>query len=403
MTTTYGLSSTVVDSLFVSSSGQSSQLDAYSQSALVKGLQLYSDKKYSQAISVLKQAVGYSPSSSYAINAYDYMAKSYLQLGDNNSAINTYKKSIIAAPSQDATYTSLANIYYSQGDYSSALKNYAAAAKLNPTAPNLYSLGQGYLADGQYNNAMKEFSLVRQMAPNQPYGDFGMGQAYAKQGQYTDAINSFQKAIKIAPKDWNAYSEMGYALADSGQLDQAQQIVSTLQPNDANLSSQLNLYIYGKTKPEMTSRSFSALASPFLTVLGPGTSVSAMGNYNLATPDATQTFSIAFQFSKPMDATSIQNPLNWTISRATGNYLSQDYNYGAPLPSTEVALPYNPTAVSYDPNTLTATVLFSVSQNSTADGTIDPSHIKFSFNGKDATGMTMDPKANEYTGFSGFA
>jgi hypothetical protein len=48
-------------------------------------------------------------------------------------------------------------------------------------------------------------------------------------------------------------------------------------------------------------------------------------------------------------------------------------------------------------------VLFSVSQNSTADGTIDPSHIKFSFNGKDATGMTMDPKANEYTGFSGFA
>ncbi|MDR3395082.1 MAG: tetratricopeptide repeat protein [Parasulfuritortus sp.] len=390
-------------SLFQPSSSQSAQLDSYAQNALAKALDLYTNKKYTQAIAVFKQAIGYSPSSSTAINAYNYMAQSYLQLGDNNSAINTYKKSLVADPSQDATHTSLAKIYYSQGNYSSAVNEFAKAAKLNPSSGNIYSLGQGYMADGQYNNAMKEFAQVRRMAPNQSYGDFGMGQVYAKQGQYSDAIASFQKAIKINPKDWNAYSEMGYALADSGQLAQAQQVVSTLQPNNANLSSQLSTYIYGKTKPQMTSKAYSMFGSPLLTVMGPGTKVADLGNYNMVNPNAQQTFSVAFQFSKPMDVASVQNVQNWTISRSSGTSLSQDYNYGMPIQPTEVSLPYNPTSVVYDPSSFTATVLFSINQNATADATIDPSHIQFGFNGKDITGMTMDPKANEYTGFSGFA
>ena len=36
----------------------------------------------------------------------------------------------------------------------------------------------------------------------------------------------------------------------------------------------------------------------------------------------------------------------------------------------------------------------------TADGTIDPSHIAFKFKGEDKFGNAMDPKADEFTGFS---
>lgn len=404
MTTTYGVSSSLVDTLFTSSSTQSSQMDSYAQSNLVKGLNLYSAGKFTQAISVFKRAIGYSPQSSAAINAYDYMAKAYLQLGDTHSAINTYKKSLVADSSQDVTHTSLANLYYSQGDYANALKQYQAAAKLNPSGANLYSLGQGYMADGQNTNAMKVFNQVRQSAPNQPYGDFGMGQVYAKQGQYADAIASFQKAIKIDSKYWNAYSEMGYALVDSGQTAQAKDIVTnTLQANAPNLATQLSAYIDSKTKPQMTTMTYSGYASSFLSVLGPGTQVSNMGNLDLVNANASATFSISFQFSKQMDQTSVENLQNWTITRSTGKFLSDTYNFGQATPSTEVMLPYNPTGVIYDPKTNIATVLFSVQQNSTANGTIDPSHIQFTFNGKDVNGLSMDPKANQYTGFSGFA
>ena len=50
---------------------------------------------------------------------------------------------------------------------------------------------------------------------------------------------------------------------------------------------------------------------------------------------------------------------------------------------------------------MTATVFFSVNQNSTADGTIDPEHIVFSFSGIDADGNEMDEDYDQYMGFCG--
>jgi tetratricopeptide (TPR) repeat protein len=398
-----GVSSSLIDSLYPVTSPQSTQLESYAQNSLVKGLQLFSDGKYEKAIAVFKKAVGYAPSSTAAINAYDYMAKSYLKLGDNRSAISTYKKSIVASSSNDAAYTSLGNIYYSQKDYANAVKSYEQAAKFNPSSVNLYSLGQGYMANGQYSNAMRSFNQVRQMAPDQPYGNFGMGQVYAKQGQYSEAIASFQKAIKIDPKDWNAYSEMGFAYVDNGQTDQAKQLLSTLQSNSPSLASQLSTYISSKTKPKMVDSFYQQMDSPFLTILRPGTQVGNLGNFNLLNPDASATFTISFQFNKQMDQASVENVQNWSMTRATSNLMSESYNYSQPLPSTEVMLPYNPSGVVYDPKAMTATLFFQVTQNSSGNGTIDPSHIQFSFNGKDANGLTMDPKADQYTGFSGFA
>jgi hypothetical protein len=73
------------------------------------------------------------------------------------------------------------------------------------------------------------------------------------------------------------------------------------------------------------------------------------------------------------------------------------------LKDTEATLPPNPLAVYYDQQALTATVLFKVSQNATASATIDPSHINFSFSGKDVLGLDMDKSADMYSGFSSFA
>jgi hypothetical protein len=49
---------------------------------------------------------------------------------------------------------------------------------------------------------------------------------------------------------------------------------------------------------------------------------------------------------------------------------------------------------------MTATVYFNIQQNATADGTIDPSHIEFRFNGKDIFGLTMNSDFDQYNGFS---
>ena len=71
--------------------------------------------------------------------------------------------------------------------------------------------------------------------------------------------------------------------------------------------------------------------------------------------------------------------------------------------ASEISLSRFPVSVSYDETYQTATVLFTIRQNESANGTLDPSHIRFAFSGTDATGLSMNPEADEYTGFSGFA
>ena len=78
-----------------------------------------------------------------------------------------------------------------------------------------------------------------------------------------------------------------------------------------------------------------------------------------------------------------------------------DYNFGLPIPETEVNISPTPTDIYYDENKFTATVRFTVHQNAYATGTLDPSHIEFTFKGKDTDGNAMDPKYDQFMGYSG--
>ncbi len=101
-----------------------------------------------------------------------------------------------------------------------------------------------------------------------------------------------------------------------------------------------------------------------------------------------------------MDPGSVQNIGNWQIMREDKTLISDKYNYGMPVHSTEVGLPFMPIRVSYDPDSQSAQVTFRISQNSSGNGTIDTSHILFRFSGIDSYGKSMDPAADEYSGFS---
>ncbi len=390
------------DALFPDNSAiQAASLDNRSKMALSQGLDFYTKKHYDEAIVALKRTVGLAPNSSQAIDAYNYIAQSYVQKGDSRSALNAYQQSLRVDPGNAETYVSIGNLHYSDGNYAEAQKAYAKAVKFDPSANNHYSLGQAYLALGQYADSQHEFQQVQVLTPTQPNGEYGMGQVYAKQGDTTQAISAFDKALKLQSNFWLALSDKAYALVDSGDTGGAQDIATSLansnDPNATKLAPTLTAYIYEKSPPAMTA-TYGTGSFPW--TLGGGTQVAALGLYDAGD---SQTFSMVFQFSKQMDAASVQNVFNWQISRATATRLASGYNSNLPVPTTEISPPVNPTGVSYNPTDMTATVFFTLQQNATDDGTIDPSHIQFSFSGKDAAGITMDPMADQFTGISGFA
>lgn len=390
------------DSMFVVSSAGNAQKEQYARQYLEKGLQAYVDKDYSKAIQQFKQAIGVAPQSEMALNAYEYTAKAQAVLGDTEGAINSYKAMSRLAPMMDTAHTSLANLYYANDRFDEAALEYEQAVRLNPSPANRYSLGQGYLATGNYDAALAQFNMVQQQASSEPQGSFGIGQTYAKMGLYDQAISSFKNAIAIQGDYWEAYAEMGYALADSGDFEQAKLVADELEVNSSDLASLLTDYIDAKANPKMVASYPSDLFAIFLSTGSAGTNLADM-DIDLAAPDSEKVFAMKIMFSKEMDRSSVENELNWDITRAVGTGLGDGYNYSLPVPDTEASIASKPIGVIYDPSTLSATVLFTLKQNSTATATIDPAHINFTFKGVDTYGITMDAQADTYSGFSGFA
>ena len=385
--------------IFAALSAQPAQLENLSNSALSHGIDLYTQGDYKGAIKEFRRSIGLAPTSEYSSAASDYSAKAYLKLNDMDNAIKTYKAAIKLNPLDDDLHTKLGNLYFSEKKYEEAEQEYNKAVKINPDAVNYYSLGQAHIATGRLGDAENVFNKVKKLAPENANGAYGLGLVRSKQGRYDDAVTFFEEAIRKKRDLYDAYAEIGYAYADMGLMDDAQELVDFLENKAPELADTLSRYMYKVEPPKIE---FPFFSSTFKYTMGKNTSVAALDSY-LESPGTSKSFTMEFVFSKEMDKASVENRFNWSINRSTQTGPGQAYNFGRPVTSTEVNIPLLPNNVFYDEESLTAVVTFTIKQNEAGDGTIDPSHIEFKFNGNDSFGLKMDPKGDQFTGFSGVA
>ena len=387
----------LTQSLFATAFQRTAQLESLANNALKNGIDRYIEKDYEGAAKEFKRAIGLAPNSTYAPDAADYLANAYIQQGKTEDAVKAYQTAVRLNPFRDDMHIKLGNLYYAEEQYDEAEKAYQEAVRINPAANNYYALGQVYLATGRYTEAENQFSEILRLTPDSPNGNFGIGQALSMQERYEDAIRQFEEAIEKDDELYDAHVEMGYAYADMGDMEAAQDLVHYLELQEQDdLADALSRYMYKVDKPKIM---FAQSAGTFSFLMAPKTPLSALNTY-LATADASKTFTMVIQFDKEMDRESVENVANWQITRSTGQGPGQAYNFGLPIPSTEVTLSPLPQNVYYDENKLTATVFFNVRQNTSADGTLDPMHIEFKFSGKDIFGYDMDPDHDQFTGFS---
>ena len=383
-------------SLFVNTGQQSQHLEQLANNTLSQGIDHFQAGRYTEAAAAFKQAVSMAPASPYAQNAADYLAMSYLRQGRNDKAVEAYEMGIRLDPSSDVFHVKLAKLHYAEGRYLEARTSYAKAVNLNPSASNRFSLGQAYLQLEEYSLAENEFSQVQRLESGEPAGYFGLGQTFSKLERHEEAVLQFKQAIQKDDTFYSGYAELGYTYADMGRMEDAEAIVAELEDKDPGLADTLARYIYKVDPPSIM---FASAASSFLYTLPMRTPLSALDSY-LANAGASQTFKMEFQFDKEMKRESVENRFNWEISRASGGVPGNHYNFGLPVADTEIEPPTVPDYIYYDDRNLRAVVSFTLTQNDTADGTIDPSHIAFKFKGEDKFGNAMDPEADEFTGFS---
>jgi tetratricopeptide (TPR) repeat protein len=388
------------ESLFAFTLINSSGLESLANAALQRGIDAYTKNDYEGAAKEFRRSAGLGRGSSFAADAAQYLAMSYIKLGDTENAIKAYQSAFQVDPYRDDIRVNLGNLYFSQGKYEEARVQYAEAVRLNPSTVNRYALGQAYIELGRYDDAEAQYVDIQRISPEQAGGFLGMGLTYSRAGKPEEAIAQFTHAMELDPDLYEAYAQTGYAYADMGDMENAQLMVDHLERVDqADLADTLSRYMYRVDRPKM---SYALSSSSFPFPMGAGTPLIALNAY-LAQPNSSKTLAITIQFDKQMDRNSVENVANWQISRARGLGPGEAYNFGLPVPATEARLSPIPKSISWNETDLTATVYFTVAQNAAANATIDPSHIEFKFAGKDTYGLSMDPKADQFTGFKGVA
>ena len=377
--------------IYTTLAGQSGQQATLANNALSSGLSFYQSKNYTKAASEFQRAISLDPTNT---SSYNYLGNSLLAQKKTSDAIKVFKNSLAMDPTQDTVHLSLANIYLGNKDYTHAETEFKTAIKLNPTdtvAP--YTLGQMYQQQGRYSDAENQFKKVMRMAPKDANPLYALGATYNKEGKYSQAVTVLQQAVKLKPNMAAAHLELGTAYDALGDSNDAQQEVTRLTAIDATQGALLSAVI---AKPKMVAAG-GGLTDNFAASLGMNTNLNVL-DPSLLQPSTSKEFSLTFSFDSAMDASSVQNPSNWTITKATGGAAGY-YNNLLPVLPTEAYIPQNPTSVSYNPSQQQATITFMLSQNAgSANATIDPSHMVFKFSGKGSTGKPMDPTADSFDG-----
>lgn len=387
------------DQIFDALYTPNNSLEQMSNQALSNGIDLYVKEQYEEAAKEFKRSIGLSANSEYSASATNYLAQTYLELDEPDEAAKAYEMGIRNNPDNAELHMNLGNLQFSQGNYAEAQEAYEGAVRLDDGAGSHFALGQVFLRTNRLREAELQFQKVRRLTPDSANGDYGLGLTYAQMELPEKAIKHFEAALKIDDEFYDVYFEMGTVYADMGDIEKATEINDFLEDVDEDLADTLNRYLYKADPPKIA---FARASGDFLYQMPPGTTLEAMDSY-LANANASKTYTMEFQFDKEMDPTSVTNIFNWRIGRSTSYGPGQAYNFGLSVPDTEVDLSPFPLYVTYDEDTLGATVYFNITQNENGDGTIDPSHIEFKFSGEDKFGNAMDVDHDQFTGFNGVA
>lgn len=380
------------DAVFAGALAAQGQRSVYAQYAIQQAARHMQNKNYDAALKEFRKALAFDPENE---TAHTYIGKIHLQQNRPKDAIKEFKEVVRLQPLSVTALINLGNAYIQDKNYKDAETSLKKAARLDPLNPVAdYTLGHLYVQTDRLSEAEKQFKTVQKVSPRDGNVYYSLGMVYNKQGKYGDAVKNLEKALQLKPGFAAAIYELGIAYDGMGEREKAMAQLSTLSTRDPALATDLRFVL---EKPRIVSMDTSK-SGGFVELLGAGTPLWVL-DPSLMTPNSSKEFSVTFTFSNKMDLASVTNPANWSITKAKGGVAGY-YNNTIPTTSRDAAPPVIPLSVTYNDLTREATVKFRLSQNADGTATIDPSHLVFSFKGKDAQGRSMDLTADEIDGYA---
>jgi tetratricopeptide (TPR) repeat protein len=152
-----------------------------------------------------------------------------------NEAIEVLKEQTKINPYEDYAYSLLGRVYWQQQDYANAEKSFRQQIEVTPLDQYAHaSLGQMLVEWRKYKEAVPELEQAISLTPEEELLHVSLGRAYLNLGENEKSIKAFEEALKI-DRSPLVLNDIAYYLAVKGvQLEKALQYAESAVTSVAN-------------------------------------------------------------------------------------------------------------------------------------------------------------------------
>ncbi|MBI2876737.1 MAG: tetratricopeptide repeat protein [Candidatus Tectomicrobia bacterium] len=191
-----------------------------SQDEFNRGMALFNNSQYEEAIPYFERAAKDDPSFA---QAYLYLGRSYLSLGRWKSAVPPLRTALRLSPAKfraevtsfliDALF-GLAISDFNKKDFRGTISTLREILALEPQSAKakgelvlaLIGLGGVSLSEGQVKEAISAYTEAIRVSPSSLAAYLGLARAFFKNGEPLKALQSIESAIRIDPTNQEARS-----------------------------------------------------------------------------------------------------------------------------------------------------------------------------------------------------
>ncbi|MBR6284571.1 MAG: tetratricopeptide repeat protein [Muribaculaceae bacterium] len=168
-----------------------------------RGVELYGEKEYDQAIEYLNKELAENPKNGYASLFLGLIAVDQEHFGE---AITRSQEALKRIPKKDKEYVSyaylvLGSVYTQMGENDEAERNYAEAIALNPDNENNYAhRARYYITIKQWDKAEADYRSIVALKPGDVGGHMGLADCAMQQEHWEEAAKQLDYVLKLDPE-----------------------------------------------------------------------------------------------------------------------------------------------------------------------------------------------------------
>lgn len=185
-----------------------------------KAATLYKAQKYPEALDIYLSLYKKSPKTEkYSIfcgNCFDAM-------GNNDQALQYYKRATKLNPVSQIALNALANIYYSRGDYVNSEKFTSKLLENNPCDISaLLNMGNIAYCRAQFAQALEFYEKVYRLNPSSYIAVINMANTCYDLERFVKALDYAKRALELYPSSIDAYIILGNSYLELGRVEKAE-------------------------------------------------------------------------------------------------------------------------------------------------------------------------------------